>query len=751
MKYGYTFLLMVGSFMVALGQSSVVFQTLPYDLQLFPRNAANQAALVVEGTVTNASVRRVTVQVDRAGTLSQTYQQTLPASRKFRFEPQIRAELAEYTLRVYVHRQPGDSSLVAERKRLLCGDLFVIYGQSNAFGLEDLEKIAVNDQFMRQCGYAFGATTIPESMRWFPALQPYGAVGAFGLYMGEAIQKATQIPVGFVNGAEGGANIGQLSDRNAGNPADLNTFYGRMLYRVQWAGAQQQVKAILYKQGEAEAGSSVANYPASFDRLYQMLRQDYGNVPRLYVSQINILTSGSPDAGALRDFQRRLTEIYPEGVGNMATVGSPGYDGLHYNLVGNRQIGYEQANQLMRDLYGSGATEQVNSPNVRQVYQNSRNDTVTVVFESAMQMRWPSDSTLTKKGQTYTRRLIDLFMADGQAGRFSRGWAEGNRVYLTLRQPAALQTLSYFPSFYGEEPGGFYDGPTLKNQLGVRAFTFDRYPVARALAPVNNLSVSQTTRESVSLVWTVTTPGVTAILLERSDANNASFRQVARLAAETRNFTDTPTGNGQGPYAYRIRLVGQRAESGVSNVVEGRLLSPCALSATITGNTAVPYGGTLTLSVVVAGTNATNPVTYLWRGPGGLTTAAADLRQQGLTPGLSGIYTVTALQGSCSAIASVSVVIQVPLSVEPIPGNLVVWPNPVRGGQLLYLNVPEATPNEPLTIRLTDAAGKVVAREVQRKQSATLAIFLPQLPSGIYVIELKSASTAAQFSRLLIE
>ena len=736
---------------MAVGQSAVVFQSLPRDLQLFPRNGANQAAMVIEGTVTDASATRVTLQLDRAGKLTQAQQYSLPVSRTFRFEATIRAELAEYTVRVHLHRRPGDSVLVAERKRLLCGDLFLIYGQSNATGLANLHEIKVNDQFMRQCSYPYGSVDIPSAMQWFPALQPYAAVGAVGLYMGEAIQKATQIPIGFINGAEGGAGIGQLSERNATNPADLNTVYGRMLFRAQWAGVHHQLKAIIYKQGEAEAGSSTANYPANFDRLYRMFRQDYGNVPRFYASQINLLSNGSPDTGALRDFQRRLTDIYPQGVGNIATVGAVGYDGLHYGLSGSQQIGYEQAGQILRDLYASGASEQVNSPNVRQVFQNSSNDTLTIVFETGMQLRWPADSVLTKSGQSYTRRLIDVFLADGQSSLFSAGRAEANRVYLALRQPAAIQSLSYFPPFYNEGPSGFYDGPTLKNQLGVRAFTFDRYPVARILPAKMNLAVASITGEDISLSWTVSASEAVAILLDRSSDGGSSFTQIARLPASTTAYTDIPTGNSSGSYAYRIRVAGQQAESGISNVVVGKLLNPCALIATVTGNTVVPYGGTLSLSMVVTGAATGNPLTYLWRGPGGLVTATPNLTQQSLTPGLSGTYSVTVTQGICSATTSIAITINAPLASGVSSPDLPVWPNPARSGQVVYLNVPEASLNEAVNIVLFDRAGKPVFEQVQRKQSGPLFVALPSLPAGLYIVEMTPSAATRISRRLLIE
>ncbi|MBO0933754.1 sialate O-acetylesterase [Fibrella aquatilis] len=664
-------LLYIGVFYVSMlspvfGQPLASFQTLPYERQLYARDGTSRATVLIEGSVTDPAIVRVACFMTRAGKPDQQQRVTISDTRTFRFDPTIRAERAEYGVSLYAYRATGDSVLLAERKRLLCGDVFVIYGQSNAIGLGGLDQSSINDQYMRQCGYAYGATDIPSAMQWYPANQPYGAVGAFGLYMAEAIMAVTNIPICLINGAEGGASANQLNDRNANSPTDLTTFYGRMLYRTRWAGYQGQVKAIFFKQGEAEAGSSALGYQSSFDRLYQNLRKDYGTAPRMYVSQINIMARGQDNAGELRDFQRRLKQIYPSGLENIATVGTQGYDGIHYSLEGNAQIAREQARQVLRDLYGQADTIQVNSPNVRKVIQNSQHDTLTLVFEPEMQLVWTADSVQDHGNGRYARLLADVFYPDNQTGRISTGRAVGNRVQLVLRQPGPVQTLTYLPPFFSDAKNGFYDGPVLKNTRGMRAFSFDKVAVVRALPAITNLSLlSNTATREISLSWTGSTTAATEVVLERATAGVTPFVPIATLPASSTTYREKPPASALGQYQYRLRLVSPVSESELSNVVAGQLPVICSLSVSLGSSSTLAIGATASISATVTGAlPATDGVLLRWAGEGVAGNQTNPLAISGLLPSSTNVYTVTAMQGVCSATATTTVTVQTPCALS---------------------------------------------------------------------------------------
>lgn len=822
-----------------VGQSLVTFQTLPLDLQLYARDGANQALVVVEGTLTDATVQKVACLLRRNGKLVQQQRITLANARTFRFAPTIRAELAEYSIQLYAYRATGDSVLLAERKRLLCGDAFVIYGQSNAIG--DVSQVQVDDKYMRQCGFPpAGADPNAIQIQWYSATQPYASVGAFGLSMAEAMMAVTNVPVCLINGAEGGANLGQLTDRNPNKPTDLTTFYGRLLYRTRWAGFQGQVKALFFKQGEAEAGSSVADYPASFDRLYRLLRQDYGNGPIFYVSQINIMGAGQPNVGELRDFQRRLKTIYPVGLENIATVGTPGYDGVHYSLNGNRQIAREQARQVLRDVYGLADTLQINSPNIRKVVQNSRNDTLTLVFDPEMQMTWSADSVLDHGNGRYTRRLIDVFYPNGQTGQVSAGRAAGNRVQIALKQPAVVQTLTYLPPYFSDAQNSFYDGPVLKNGRGMRAFSFNNVPVGRALPAVTNLALvpNATTREMV-LSWALPTPAATNVVLERAIVGAGLFTIIATISANVTTYRDLPPASVQGRYQYRLRVANQLSESGLSNVVEGRLpiictlavslgtnttvaggtpvvlqatvtgallsvdsvtirwsgpgtnqrlgsplsvsglaaasanvytvtavqgicsatatttvtvLPPCTLSVVIAGEQTIPFGGTLSLSAVVSGAQAgTGPITARWNGPAGYTATSVTINQTGLTPGLSGTYSLTVEQGRCTASTVAAVLIQPPLAVEEPAAYICISPNPVRAGQPIWLRMATGgIPTGVIHLTVYTLTGQRILNRSLTPASQT-ELLISSLPAGLYLLDLTNGAGKVAQQRLLVE
>ncbi|HEY0109661.1 MAG TPA: T9SS type A sorting domain-containing protein, partial [Fibrella sp.] len=97
------------------------------------------------------------------------------------------------------------------------------------------------------------------------------------------------------------------------------------------------------------------------------------------------------------------------------------------------------------------------------------------------------------------------------------------------------------------------------------------------------------------------------------------------------------------------------------------------------------------------------------------------------------------------------ITINAPLASGVSSPDLPVWPNPARSGQVVYLNVPEASPNEAVNIILFDRAGKPVFEQVQRKQSGPLLVALPSLPAGLYIVEMTPSAATRISRRLLIE
>ncbi len=572
MKRLYTSIILLLLYFPVLGQ--LTFEQLPRDLQLYPRDGTNQARVLISGRTSTAGYTKVSTQVLRAGKLTTIVSQTINptvSNAAFALSTVIRAEPAEYSFRVFAYKG-ADSTLIVERKRVVCGDVYILYGQSNALALAGLDtyySVGFDDTYLRTADYP--VTAKPTQISWYPAKQPFGSVGGLGLTIQRLILQNYGIPTCVLNGAQGGLSIAPLLARDQANHANTGTFYGNLLYRAQWAGVANQVKGIIWRQGEEDAGSGIPGYAAKFRTLYNQFREDYGNT-RIYIGQINILADMKDSAAVVRDFQRRTKSLYTN-VETIATVGTPGYQGTHYDALGHQRLAFEQYRQIARDVYGLTDTLQINSPNIKKVVANARRDSITLVFEDQMQMVWTSDSTFldfSGGGKNTVRQLKDYFYFDGQAGMVAAGSADGSRITLALKQPSQAKTLRYLPAFFSDGFSAFYDGPTLKNTRGMRAFSFDKVSIVNATLPVTTLAAKPYQEGNVQLNW-VTRGNAQTQTLERSVGSTTNFKQIALLNGTVATYLDMNPLAAE-TYYYRLKNSTSTSESPYSNVVTVRPL-----------------------------------------------------------------------------------------------------------------------------------------------------------------------------------
>ncbi len=558
-----------------LAQAPIVFETLPATLQLYPRNASNEAEVPVVGTLTSPAYARVSVVVLREGQRWK-YATQSPAfvngRAAFRIPVTIRAEAAEYTFRVFISNGT-DSVLVAERQRIVCGDVYVLYGQSNAGALAGIDWYDIDDRLLRNIAIPYQSANPRTEISWYASRQPFGTVGVLGLEIQKLILKNHGIPTCLINGSEGGASITLLTQRDS---VGLGTIYDKLLFRTKWGGLLKSVKGIIFKQGEHEAGGFPAGYDAKFKTFHDQLRRDYGAAPRLYVGQVNILEYPVEGAGELRDFQRRTKQLYPN-LETIATVGATGYDGLHYSREGNIQIALEQYRQIARDFYGATNTDQINSPDVRKVFFNARRDSITLVFDADQQVRFPKDTVYYDfmRGTETRVPMARYLYTDGLSGLVTGGRAEGQRVILGLKPgvtPGTIpaKTLTYLPSFFPVDAAfNQYNGPHLTNGKGLRAFSFYNVPIADALPGILTLQVrAGAVPGQIVLTWPG--PGV-PVLIERAigspiAGSPINFQPLATVAERITSYVDAALPNPSATYYYRVRTNSTTAEGDYSPV-----------------------------------------------------------------------------------------------------------------------------------------------------------------------------------------
>ncbi|NIJ53666.1 sialate O-acetylesterase [Dyadobacter arcticus] len=555
--------LYVISISVSSGQRfySVVFSKLPQDYQLYPRDAKDEGTVAIAGILETAGWKYISVQVTRNNLPFKYFRAPISyngAKGNFTAEAKIKAELAGYDFQLHVCKD-ADSVLVVNRQNIVSGDVYVLSGQSNStgfFGESDTNRFCRTfgkiTQDLNTAAYNAADTLWTLSNR-----NAYdNGVGTMGFEIQKQLMQTSGIPNCLIHAGFHWSSAFGHAIRNESNPTDFNTGYGRMLYRVRKAGLANAVKAYIFRQGETEAYHEGADWEGNFGKLRNNLKTDFPGIQKFYVFQIDIIYYPSPIGAILRDYQRRLPDVYPD-VRSLATVGTKGFDGLHYGHEGNVQSGQELSRLIKRDFYGSKDTLNINSPSLRKAfYTNNDRKQIILVFDKGQELVYPEKY---QPNGNVTLDLKDFIYLDGSSTAVTSGKAEENRIILELNGPQGGSILSYLPMFL-EQGGPYYpfNGPYIKNKLGMRAFTFYEVKVSTGLAtPV--LTAIENGDKSVKLNWEPI-PGATTYLLERKFSEDGEYRAVGTLTGQTTEFLDNP-GNASLNITYRLKASSPSSES----------------------------------------------------------------------------------------------------------------------------------------------------------------------------------------------
>lgn len=561
---------------------AVAFNELPQDYQLYPRNDNNEATVAINGTIELSNWKYLSVTVLRNKKTYQYQRSNIDYTKNsevgtFNLKPVIKAELAEYDLQVYASQTGKDSVLMVERKNIVAGDVYMIYGQSNARAWE------VDYQYRNEYCRTFGFGSQSAGFTWGLSNDGYtggyngeqNIVGEWGIELQRAIVENYGIPSCVINGATSGQNIKTLSDRNPNNPSDYNTLYGRMVDYAQKAKVINNIKGFFYWQAETDAVQNPALWKPGFEQIYKFWKTDFPSIKKFYVFQISLFGAGqyNDEVGVLRDYQRRLPDYFPD-VTSYAPLGATGWNGWHFDLAGYTQIGKELGKIVGYDFYNTA--KKIRCPSVKKVYYSSpARDEITLAFEDGQAIIYPKDTIAPNIGGGFgTYSLKDFFYLNKEWQRVTSGKAEGNRIVLTLKQKAADNDtlIKYLPSVYPYSGGSFilqeapwiYIGPFIKNADGMRAFAFHDVKVApyQSFQPI---TLSSTTSEgkNVTLAWNKIS-NITDYVLERLSAKDSNNIQLSiKLSSTLLSYRDTSALAGTN-YLYRIKAINSSMESAFS-------------------------------------------------------------------------------------------------------------------------------------------------------------------------------------------
>jgi Carbohydrate esterase, sialic acid-specific acetylesterase/Secretion system C-terminal sorting domain len=487
------------------------FTQIPQNLQLFPRNAKNEANVTFTGKIETTNYNSVSMIVTRNNSTVKYYKSSLTYTSgiaNFTFTHTIKAELANYTFRIYA-TQGTDSLLVTTRENIVAGDVFVINGQSNgaAWGVSNnFPNYDYKNEFCRTFGQAFSGkpfvTQADTTWALSNTFSPY--VGVWGIELQKIITLTDGIPTCILNEAVGGSAITEHTNRDANNPANVNNIYGRLLYRATKAGVLNSIKGFFFWQGEAEAFANPTIWQGEFDKLYNFWKTDFPAVGKFYIFQTNILGVPLPEAADMRNFQRKIKQFYAK-TEVIGTIGNPGYDGAHYTVDGYKRFANEAFRLVARDFYNSTDTLQITSPNVqRAYYTNLAKDEIAIFFDNNHTMVWTPDSTYRQDDGNLKKYFMKDYIYLNATDKVLSGRAEGNKIIIKTSGFTGSQTLTYLPAFYPQnypvDLRGIFGGPFLKNQRGMNAFAFTKQAI---LDPINppTLTAKIQTATAVQLTW----------------------------------------------------------------------------------------------------------------------------------------------------------------------------------------------------------------------------------------------------------
>ncbi|MFT5513017.1 MAG: hypothetical protein ACI8SE_001417, partial [Bacteroidia bacterium] len=441
----------------------------PKDGAFLPQNVKSKSAnYLLTGVVSDVSYSTLYVNVYQSGKLmSRSKARLVLKGSQYTFNQMVFMPAGKYIYKIRF-QLIGKTTITHDIDDLVVGDVFLIQGQSNAVAASyNKFDQSYYDTYCRSFGSSStnGAVTNADT-NWYRTYADgsytRGSVGQWGAVMAKVLVDSFSVPICLINGAVGGTRITQ-HQRDPSNPTNLSTIYGRLLYRVQKAHFDQNIRGILYFQGESDGGNAVL-HDTLFQKLHSFWKMDYPSFEKLYVIQVRS-GCGGPSI-QLRDKQRLFETVLP----NCQTVSANGlnnHDGCHYGFAdGYELLGHQMSALIGRDFYGS-KRQHINAPTIKScVYSNADQSEVT------LEMKYSTDSIFADSSFT------KLFRIEGDPSVIiSSGFIRNNQVVLKLNKGSCNIT------------GVTYDGwarsqPWVKGKTGMGLVSFYNIPIVLPRPPM---------------------------------------------------------------------------------------------------------------------------------------------------------------------------------------------------------------------------------------------------------------------------
>ncbi len=446
----------------ALGES-------PQDLRLYPRDQDGLGQIVVNGRFDAAAEGRFRLEVVgddgfEAVAMSPVAQGSPSLQQgQQRFSLSIAAPAGLVNYEVFlVWRTPTEDTIVQSWENIVVGDVFLIHGQSNAVAADYYDEQLSNARDQSFWIRSYGTTSqvpsvVAADQSWYladgEAESHSAAVGVWALHLARRIVQENGMPVALLNGAVGGTTVAQ-HQKDQANPTNLDTIYGRLLWRAQQAQVATAARALLWYQGESD-GANAQGWRSGFEDVLQDWSVDFPGIEDLWLIQVR-RGCGSPSL-ELRDEQRRLPLAYP--TMHQATAnGLLRHDGCHFHDQGYLNLAQDLVPSVAKHVYGRPVPGDVEPPDIQSAtWASPAQDSLYLDFRNVtapLSVPYNSWSTLTVSDGTHVQSVS----------------AVGNRLLVTLSGPSQAATVSF--------QGHAYNSPEwIRNARGLAMMSFHQISI----------------------------------------------------------------------------------------------------------------------------------------------------------------------------------------------------------------------------------------------------------------------------------
>lgn len=441
----------------------------PADNQFFARHGdTREGTLIYAGTLAEPA-DSVFVRVFADDKLFATETSKLNTEKKYSLKVKLNAALFKY--RTEFGSKTGDrETILHTASNLVCGDTFLIIGQSNAvatdFGKENpLEP----SEWVRTFGATDGSPQGSRLKLWAPAQarSPGGKseIGYWGMELGRRLVESEKIPICIINGAVGGTRIDQ-HQRNPDDPTDVTTIYGRMLWRVQQANLTHGIRAVLWHQGENDQGADgptggygYETYRQFFVDMSAAWKEDYPNIQHYFIFQIwpkSCAMGLNGSDNRLREVQRTLPSLYSN-LSVMSTLGIKPPGGCHFPAAGYAEFARLMTPLVEHQIYHRPFAQPITPPNLKRAgFISDQRDELALEFDQDV---------------IWSDTLTSQFHLDGEPKAIASGTATGNTLRLKLKNPSKSTKLTYLDS------AAWNPDNLLYGKNGLAALTFCEVPI----------------------------------------------------------------------------------------------------------------------------------------------------------------------------------------------------------------------------------------------------------------------------------